>query len=232
MSEKRAFDDAMEDLSSEQLYSASQYLKWLRHGGAPDWWADCVAQYGAFGEFGIYDALVMLRMELKLSLGLLAIARIDIKESPFADRLRRKNESVLRDALPGFQVSVGGYDEDGLVFWGDSRPDFVDLMPLRNPWVADCATLEIGTTGVHKTVLHLSRCSLARWPYNSRHLWIFENRDPHHTFRECPEWKDLLVRRTMVPLPEPAIRLIGKHFDCGLDLDPVRPTFDGEPIGE
>lgn len=227
MSEKSAFEDAMEDLSAEQLYSASQYLKWIRHGGAPDWWADCVAQYGAFGQFGIYDAHIMLRLELKLSLGLLAIARLDIDESPRADRLRRQNETTLRDELPGLEVFVGGYDEDGLVVWGDKRPDFVDLMQLRNPCVSDRAVLEIGTTGVHKTALHLGRgLSLARWPYNSQHLWIFENRDPHQTFRECPEWEELVARRTRLPLAAPVIVLIGKHFDVGLDLEQFRPPLE------
>ncbi len=211
-SERAAFDAVMEKLPAAKLKLAIDYLKWVQSDAAPPWWADCVCQTHT-GRLHPYDGYIMLMLELDLALGQLAMARIHVGQGPAPDKEQDRNETTLRAAMPpGWSVDVGGYDSDGSIHWGDRRPDFVDLMTMSDPRMHPGAALEIGTTASHKTLLHLRRRgALARWPYGSEYLWIFEFRG--NAWGPCPEQDDLERQRDADPLPRPAIVCAGLRIE-------------------
>ena len=210
--ERAAFESVMENLPAAKLKLAIDYLKWVRSDAAPPWWVGCVCQTHT-GRLHPYDGYVMLMLELDLALGQLAVARIRVGQGPAPDKEKDRNETILRAAMPtGWSVGVGGYDSDGSIDWGDQRPDFVDLMTMSSPRLYRGAALEIGTTASHKTLLHLRRRgALARWPYGSEYLWIFEFRGD--AYDPLPELDDLERRRDAEPLPRPAIVCVGLRIE-------------------
>lgn len=220
MSIKDTYEDLILDWSPERFRVTQEYLKDLRGGFVPDWWADCVAQH-TWRRHQIVDAGTMQMMELWLRIGYLAVGRVHIGESPSADKEREKNQERLNEACPELDARVsGGHDNDGSVAVSENLR-FVKFMkappfgfskkpPSRVP-------LEIGTTGSHNTFLHLQRMrGLARWPYRHEYLWIFWFRGPHLVEVFGEEDKELTPRVQLAledPLPKAPSRLLTMYWE-------------------
>jgi len=111
-----------------------------------------------------------------LSEDLAHIIAIDIKETPYADKNIKSNKRALnRVEKYGFSTETwfGCADFDGIVLLDEAKYPHNDVFKRSGK-----VRLEVGTTSPFTLGLHLAQSgSFARWPYDSRFLYIYSLTD-------------------------------------------------------
>lgn len=151
------------------------------------WWQDVVAQ--RWGEFDVYDAYSFLKLNEALHKRELLAAELVLGAAPASDRLLAGNQKTLDSTLPrvfSAVVANGTGDTDGSLRW----KDFIEVSSIQCVQCGDVperkqrlkatqASLEIGSTSAAKTLLQLhSYGALARWPYDSKSLYLIVRVEP------------------------------------------------------
>jgi hypothetical protein len=129
--------------------------------------------------YDIYDAYCFACVLSNFVSGHLLIARIPLGQKPFADRCLAENNHALSQLEAPFTAEFWGgkSDEDGYLEWStnielqrgpsSAQAEQYTLPPARVP-------LEVGYTDASCTHMHLcSAPGLARWPYESKQVWLF-----------------------------------------------------------
>ena len=126
--------------------------------------------------------------------------RVAVHATPAADADREANTAAMAGLPPPFTAIVDprqkNADADGVLRW--SRPITVQANVADSAFYVHCpqhatrtaepltvpitirpgeVPLEIGSTLPSRTVLHMSRLGVARWPYDVQEIWLFLNLD-------------------------------------------------------
>ncbi len=114
--------------------------------------------------------------------GDVAMVRVAVGSEPHADRLAEKNNDALAYISSPFgAIFHGGHgDSDGTLSWSERiratvtiGKDDLSQEASEDTFESGSAPLEVGTTAMSRTWLHLARerC-LARWPYGAERITL------------------------------------------------------------
>ncbi len=132
-------------------------------------------------QFSIYDAYGLTCLHSEIGKGNIIYATLFIGEIPSRDkRVHEMNIKLKKLWYPFRGVFWGGTQfEDGEIYVDD--PIELSVMTYEGKEVSGYVEgrfpLEVGTT-IAKTMLHLNSGAkkLARWPYNSEHIYLLAKR--------------------------------------------------------
>jgi hypothetical protein len=142
------------------------------------------------GEYNIYDAYGVGSMYASLQRGEAAVTFLDVPDVPRRDRNRDENDRILKHVRRSFTADFygGPGDEDGFVDWQDGEIFFTvadekqEALRLK----AGTVPLEVGTTEVSRTLLHLvQELGLARWPYGHKVVHVIKMIRPVDILWRC-----------------------------------------------
>jgi len=153
------------------------YLKKLRKREFNDEYADIVFQ-DYRGKITIYDAYAFMQVHAMRCSGKLAMVRVYVGAGPSKDEKVKENNEILFNMPDGFKAFFEGGKGvgDGQLRW--EKDITLDMVRVRGDKEKHelltigpgAAVLEVGYTNALTTLYHLSRTSLARWPYGQE--WI------------------------------------------------------------
>jgi len=171
----------------------ARVLKWLNEGKYNEEYVNSLVQT-ASKSYDLYDAAIFLRMHTAMVKGDIIFTTIHFGETPCADRAITENIRKLAKLSDTRFFSVdkkGKRREEELhieaTFEGGSQSDYDGVLSWNGPLelgttkgaaciVADgFMPLEVGYTYAERTFGHLANeRSLARWPYGSEKIWLFQ----------------------------------------------------------
>lgn len=144
---------------------------------------DALMQPWGKSRLDLYDAFLFGQLSTALNEGWILVSRWNVGRAPFTDNEAEQNAALLNSlaewspirarVIPGM-----GANGDGVVSSREALTFgtlFVDGLQVERQIKVDTMTLEIGHTEATTTYWHLAQTrGLARWPYESRWLWLFE----------------------------------------------------------
>jgi hypothetical protein len=153
----------------------------MQCGDVPD--IESIVQKGEGFDYDVYDAYAFLRVHQILFSGVVARSRIEVGRMPYPDRCIKENNDALRTLPRPFEACFApqrgrGANSDGSFSWTEKisacRTSLVDLPIYRLVDVEPRdVPLEVGTTAASKTWSHLIMGGVARWPYESKWIYLY-----------------------------------------------------------
>ena len=129
------------------------------------------------------DAYGFMLAYTNILIGRWGIARVTVGDMPLPDKEIEGNNARLQGLNPQFgaEFEGGAGDHDGSFWWHDhlhlERRQLVGDQLVKGPLVTvgpRRVVLEVGYQAVGKTLMIMQHGrGLARWPYDSEHIWVF-----------------------------------------------------------
>jgi len=183
------------EAGDDVLNIARQYHNDLLRGVYPPGYVDCIVQKFRDAVPDFVDAFNFMHLHAAIRLGRIAVGAIEVGDTPYSDKNTEGNQQLL-DRLPfPFKAKFWGgtQGEDGYVEWAlpfrGVLNQIVDGNPYRGVVIIrphQWCPLEVGTQSASKTLFQLHQAistnlrsagpmyhCLARWPYGSKHIFIF-----------------------------------------------------------
>jgi hypothetical protein len=178
--------DAILEESHEQYRASRAILKRLNSGHYPHDYVDLLMQPSRKSRFDIYDAYLFGQLHTAIMHGWILGSRWEVGAIPAGNAEVAWNVqqlATLSDWAPicaTFDPADGAVGDlgDGTVSWGQPLT-FGQLFQAGKPREvqidSSSVCLEVGSTQATTTSWHLIQWrSVARWPYESKYLWILQ----------------------------------------------------------
>lgn len=147
----------------------------------PQYLLDCFHQPSRLDQLQYWEISLLLQIRTMWRAGDLLYAMIPLRSAPFRNKQVAKINAVLAEIPSPFSASfVSRVDNDGLLGWADPIQMEHPASRTTKRCKAWSATLEVGSTRVSTTWLHLNTRSgaIARWPYRHHAIHLIVNQYP------------------------------------------------------
>jgi hypothetical protein len=156
------------------------YLQRLQSGFFKQDYRDAIFQKWDRFPVDIYDAYAFSAVHASIGRGEIVMAKIHVGACPCSDDEIEKMNKLLSNLPKPFSAEFWGLtcDSDGKVIASESFG--MDVITCENQRVVATSDgvfpLEVGTTSAAKTMTYLQKWpgKLARWPYDSEYIWLFQ----------------------------------------------------------
>ncbi len=190
----RAARHALENITGSEYESVRDTLRNLRSGFYSAEEIDAIFQADSRSRIGLETAWAVMHMRDAIFAGEVLRAAFNIGIAPSADRslnmVRDELERTLREFIDVDMSPTLGAEAEGADGWirfkeplklirttlGKGNREIVETVETT---IDQQVPLEIGTTSAPKTFSQMQRFgALARWPYNSRRVFLFFAPEP------------------------------------------------------
>ena len=176
---EKVVNEKLQEPLGAQVYAS--ILKKLNDGFFDHEWVDAIFQKWERYPITIYDAYAFGNVWTWIGLGQIYMAQINIEYIPVADRQIEEMNQILQSLWYPFSGTFWGgtQDEDGIIEIAEpielqNQPNFTNT-ESRSCFISGSFPLEVGYVSAAKTMVYMNGFGrLARWPYGSRDIWLFQ----------------------------------------------------------
>jgi hypothetical protein len=176
---QEAFANAFDEHIQDPLLCKAvvQFRRRLQAGAFPNSFVDVCFQSTTNRSPTMLEAYGFLRLWDHLLEGEMYLLRIPIGGTPFGDQCIESNQTLLNRVPKPFHALFvpergRGADDDGHLKWDVpvTGRRVVGGRLVKEPCQPTALCLEVGSTVISKTLIHVAQGGVARWPYG--HKWI------------------------------------------------------------